>query len=184
MCRCDYRRGFGWDIGFTDHLYTPLGTKSKHSAIADLHKSQITTAPAKCFPACCVFTSRSIAAASNSGHSSASRASPLWTAYSPHRAPYRTDSVAAVAFLITPLHGPSIKHRSQQYLYCCMRILCRGNLFTEPLPRNECSFRAISKERPFLWLHSSCFQQICHNIFCTAFHNNPWHKPAKYSLFS
>jgi hypothetical protein len=26
--------------------------------------------------------------------------------------------------LMNPLHGPSIKHRFQQYLYCCMRFRC------------------------------------------------------------
>jgi hypothetical protein len=45
----------------------------------------------------------------------------------------RTDFVAPVT---TPLYGPSRKHRFQQYLYCCMRIRCHGNVFTEPLPRN------------------------------------------------
>jgi hypothetical protein len=39
-----------------------------------LHNSQITTAPAKPFLACCVFTRRSLATATNSGDSSASRA--------------------------------------------------------------------------------------------------------------
>jgi hypothetical protein len=38
---------------------------------------------------------------------------------------------------ITPLHGPSRKHRLQHYLYWCMRIHCWRNLFTEPLPRNR-----------------------------------------------
>jgi hypothetical protein len=38
--------------------------------------------------------------------------------------------------LITSLHGPSKKHRLQQYLNCCMSIRCHGNAFTEPLPRN------------------------------------------------
>jgi cytochrome c oxidase assembly factor CtaG len=28
------------------------------------------------------------------------------------------------------------KHRFHQYLYCCMRILYRWNVFTKPLPRN------------------------------------------------
>jgi hypothetical protein len=52
------------------------------------------------------------------------------------------------------LHGPWIKHNFQQFLYCWMRICCRGNVFTEPfssvgrllfliknvLPSSECYF--------------------------------------------
>jgi hypothetical protein len=44
--------------------------------------------------------------------------------------------LASVALLITHLHGPSRKHCFQQYLSCCMRIRCRGNVFTELLLRN------------------------------------------------
>jgi hypothetical protein len=35
--------------GFIDHIYTPLGTTSNYSGIANLHNSQINTAPAKPF---------------------------------------------------------------------------------------------------------------------------------------
>jgi hypothetical protein len=35
--------------GFIDHLYTPIGTKSIYSAVANLHNSQITAAQAKPF---------------------------------------------------------------------------------------------------------------------------------------
>jgi hypothetical protein len=63
--------------GFIDHLYTPLGTTSNYSATADLHTLQITTAPAKPFPACYVLTSRFLATTSNSGDSSASHAQVL-----------------------------------------------------------------------------------------------------------
>jgi hypothetical protein len=52
--------------------YTPLGTTSNYSASANLHNSQITAAPAKPFAACYVFTSCSLATASNSGDFSAS----------------------------------------------------------------------------------------------------------------
>jgi hypothetical protein len=45
-------------------------------------------------------------------------------------------TLTSIVLLITPLHGPSRKRRFQQYLYCCMSIRCRGNMFTEPLPRN------------------------------------------------
>jgi hypothetical protein len=57
-----------------DHLYTLLGTTSYYSAIAHFYTLQITAAPAKPFPACCDFRSRSLASPSNRRNSSASRA--------------------------------------------------------------------------------------------------------------
>jgi hypothetical protein len=48
--------GYGLVNGFIDLLYTPLGTTSNYSATFNLHTLQITTAPAKPFPACCVLT--------------------------------------------------------------------------------------------------------------------------------
>jgi hypothetical protein len=69
--------GFGLVNGFIDHLYTRIGTTSNYSATANLQNSQITTAPAKPFPACCVFTSHSPAKASNSGDVSALHAQVL-----------------------------------------------------------------------------------------------------------
>jgi hypothetical protein len=53
-------------------LYTRLGTTSSYSTVADLHNLQITTAPVKPFLRCCIFTSCSLATASNSGNSSVS----------------------------------------------------------------------------------------------------------------
>jgi hypothetical protein len=44
--------------------------------------------------------------------------------------------ILASTVLITPFHGPSRKHRFEHYLYCCMRIRCRGNVFTKPLNTN------------------------------------------------
>jgi hypothetical protein len=63
--------GFRLNTGF-DPLYSRLGTTSNYSATANRHDSQITTAYAKSFPACCVFTSRYLVTVSNSGDSSAS----------------------------------------------------------------------------------------------------------------
>jgi hypothetical protein len=34
---CDYRRGFGLEIGFFDHFNTQLVTTLNYNAIADLH---------------------------------------------------------------------------------------------------------------------------------------------------
>jgi hypothetical protein len=152
----------GLVIGFTGHLYTPLGTTSNYRVTANLHNSQITPAPAKSFPVCCVFTSRSLAAASNSAASSASHAQVLSS-----QPLYRTDLVAPTVFLATPRHRPRIQHRSSvacvsiaagtclpsrslaAALYSCLLSICC--LATDvvplsvsrPLTTNECCFRAV-----------------------------------------
>jgi hypothetical protein len=41
--------GYGLDIEFIGHLYTPLDTTGNYSVTAYLYNSQITTAPAKSF---------------------------------------------------------------------------------------------------------------------------------------
>jgi hypothetical protein len=41
--------GYGLDIGFIDHLYTPLVSTSNYSVTVNQHTLQITTAPAKPF---------------------------------------------------------------------------------------------------------------------------------------
>jgi hypothetical protein len=69
---CDCRRGMD---GILD-LLTQLGTTNNYSAPANLHSSQFTIAPAKPFPACCIF-SRSLSTASNSVDSSATHAQVL-----------------------------------------------------------------------------------------------------------
>jgi hypothetical protein len=43
--------------------------------------------------------------------------------------------------LITPLHGPSSKHRFQQYLYCYMRVHWSKNVLTVPLLWYTCLSR-------------------------------------------
>jgi hypothetical protein len=49
--------------GSIDHLYTRLGTIGTYKAISDFHTSQIITAPAKLYPACCGFNCRFLATA-------------------------------------------------------------------------------------------------------------------------
>jgi hypothetical protein len=68
----DSRRGFGLDIGFTDHLNTRLVTTVNYRLIADLHTLQINTAHAKSFPGYSVFTNICLVTDSNNGYSSAS----------------------------------------------------------------------------------------------------------------
>jgi hypothetical protein len=164
---CDYIRDLDWMTTYAARL----GATSSYSATASNQNSQITTAPAKSFPACCVFTSRSLATASNSRDSSASsthvipsptliqnclRAIP-WTEQGrslfsacleglncTQHSPSRLNCQLSVPFRTT-LYAPNIKHRFQQYLYYFLRIRCRGKVFIEPLP---------SKGR-LLWLHYS-----------------------------
>jgi hypothetical protein len=82
-----------------------LGTTSNYSAIAHLHNSHITTAPAKPFPACSAFTSRSLATLYISWDYSASRAQVLFSQTSAQNW-LLTGWVAPIVFLITPRHGP------------------------------------------------------------------------------
>jgi hypothetical protein len=56
---------------------------------------------------------------------------PLWTT-----APFQMNYCCFNCPPYNALHGRSRKHRSQQCLYCYMRILCSGNVYTEQLLRN------------------------------------------------
>jgi hypothetical protein len=159
--QCDYRRGFGSDIGFIYHLYRQLRTASNYSAIANLHILQITTAHAKFFqPA--VFTSRSLVTASNSGDSSASALkSSLNGGSLPndtflHRLPYRTDLVAPISFLINTRHGPGRQQRSFSYVN-----RFHGNVFTESFPSSGRLFLFISNLLPSTGSRSAvCFAAV------------------------
>jgi hypothetical protein len=97
--------------------------------ISTIHKSP--QQPLNLFRPARVFTSRFLATASNGGDFSPSRPQVLSEGGSlPTTSfPYTTDLVAPFVILITPLHGSSRKHRFQRYLYCCMHIICRGNVF-------------------------------------------------------
>jgi hypothetical protein len=97
---CDCRRGLEWLL----HLlttYTRFICTSNYSAAINFYNSQTTTATAKSFPACCVFTSRFLVTASNNGNSTASALKS-----SLHSLPYWTDLVASVVFKATHRHGP------------------------------------------------------------------------------
>jgi hypothetical protein len=155
-CMSDYRRGFGLEIGFIDHLYTQLGTTLNYSAIANLHNLQITTAHVKSFPACCVFTSRSPVMASNSGNSAASAVkSSLNSGSLPidsflHSLPYRTDLLSPAVFLITAHVDNSFRSRTL--------IRCRGNVFTEPFSSSGRLFLLIKNLLPNNDVRGRCLE--------------------------
>jgi hypothetical protein len=116
-----YRQGFRFDIGFIDHLNTRLISTSNYCATTNLHNLQITTAPAKPFPACSFFTSRFLATALTV------EILQLHTLKSClHKLLYRSDWVASMVFLITSPHEQRRKPSFQQYLYCCMSIRAVG----------------------------------------------------------
>jgi hypothetical protein len=137
------------DIGFIDHLYTQLGTRSNYSITANLQTLQITTTHAKSFPAFCVFTGVSLVTASNSGDSlvsaikSSLNGGSLSTDSFLHRLPYRTDLAAPVVFLITSQHGLRRQHCSFSY---ANRF--RENVFTEPFPKSGCIYLFIKNLLP------------------------------------
>jgi hypothetical protein len=77
MCNNDYIQGLDWWLDLLTTYAHDLRTTSNYSASTNLHNSQITTAPVKPFPACCVFINCSLSMASNSRDSSASYAQVL-----------------------------------------------------------------------------------------------------------
>jgi hypothetical protein len=74
---CDYRRDLDWwmDLPNTYTHHSELQVITAPPLISTLYKSPLH--PLTLFPACCVFISRSLPAASNRGDSSASRAQVL-----------------------------------------------------------------------------------------------------------
>jgi hypothetical protein len=110
-CMCDWlQTGFELVNGFTNQSYTRFVITSNYRVTANIHNSQITTAPAKSFPACCVFTSRSLAMSYDNGDSSASRAQIRFS--QPHAELFVSNLVAPSVFKITPWQGPHRKHHS------------------------------------------------------------------------
>jgi hypothetical protein len=52
--------------------------------------------------------------------------------------PYKQEILGRTKRLLSfDTAEPHRKPRIQQFLYCCVYILCRGNVFTEPLPIND-----------------------------------------------
>jgi hypothetical protein len=64
--------------------------------------------------------------------------------------PYGFDLIASVSFLVTPRHGPSRKHRFQQYIVACVSIAvgtCLQSRYLETALQatiTECIFRRSS----------------------------------------
>jgi hypothetical protein len=114
-CRSCVNRRFGgtYRLHLQGRKISERGTiMSRWLQTVNLHNLQY---PLSLRQACCVFTSRFVVTASNSGNSSAStlkssmNGGSIPTVPLLHRLPYRTDSVAPTVFLITLPHGPPQK---------------------------------------------------------------------------
>jgi hypothetical protein len=131
----DYKRGMDWilDVLTTCTHHSELQVITALSLIFTLYKSP--QHPLSPFPTCCVFNSRSLATASNSGDSSAFRAHVVarrltLDIWNPLNCQPSTSRIALIVFLNTTLRRPNRKHRFQQY---CI-VVC---VFTDTLPRKE-----------------------------------------------
>jgi hypothetical protein len=113
----DFRRGFGMEIIFIDHFNTQLVNTINYIAI--FHIFQITTAHAKSFLVCCLFTSRSLVTALTVGVIQPHRPSFLFT-----DSFYKWLLIPQPVSVITSRHGPCRKYRS--FLYFSR---FRGNVF-------------------------------------------------------
>jgi hypothetical protein len=117
-----------------DHLYTSLGTANNYSPIADIHTLQITTAPAKNFPACCVLTSRFLATACNSEVSSATRAQVLLS--QPLLQSWTELNCQSSVELDCPnclLYNSSTRTTWKTlFFYCCMPARLHGTCLSSP----------------------------------------------------
>jgi hypothetical protein len=129
--------------GFTDHLYTRLGTTSTYSVIADLHTSQITRAHARSSQS--AFTSRFLVMDLNSGGSSAAVVKPL-----PAGEHCTTELIAPTVVAMTSRHAPHRKHRYSIVAFVsfaaetCLLSRCPETVLLSiccvvslPLPRNR-----------------------------------------------
>jgi hypothetical protein len=124
----DSRRGLGLDIGPTDHSNTKPAATLNHSAIANFHILQITKSlPQSAVPPPDPSPRQRPAIMAILP---LPRSSQLRTA-----APFHLSILAKIVPL-SPSHGPSRKPFQTVPLLLHKRIRCRGNVFTEPLPKN------------------------------------------------
>jgi hypothetical protein len=119
--------GFGLVNGFIDHLYTRLGITSNYSVTADLHNSQITTAPTRP-QSFIVFPSRCLVTALNDGFFS----------FCAHAIAHWLVLTTELSASNCPPHNISARTTEKTpFFYCCVRVHCRRNVFTKLLPRNS-----------------------------------------------
>jgi hypothetical protein len=146
---CDCRRGLDWILDLMTnytHDSEPQVIRAP-TLVSTVHKS----APAKSFPACCVFTSRSLVTATNSGDSLASAFT-----FSLNGGSFPT--LATDSFLQNPVQNwlgyPNVlpcnssARPTQTTPFILVCVCYRGNAFTEPFPSSGRLFLLIKDMLP------------------------------------
>jgi hypothetical protein len=130
--------GFGLVNEFIDHLHdSELQAITAPPLISTIHKSPQRSVIL--FPACVVFTNRSLATSSNIRDSSASRAQVL-SSQPPVQRSLGLPSCLQV-FGMDHVETP----RFQQYLYCCASIRCCGNVLPSRCLETSLIYLPISR---------------------------------------
>jgi hypothetical protein len=62
----------------------------------------------------------------------------------------------------------------QKYLYCCMRVRCRGNVFTEPLPWNGSTRNQLNLNNVYTWIWSVVDNKESSHINLSSNVSNLW----------
>jgi hypothetical protein len=143
--------------GFTDRLYTQPETISNYSSIANLHTLQITRAPAKPFPACCVFTSRSLATAPNSTTARAELSSTVNSTITPLLLsfPFRTQLTGCPNYLFylicTDWVENTVSNSNFVVMEACLPRRCIETAVL--LLLRACMFQALPNNGCCLWSH-------------------------------
>jgi hypothetical protein len=144
------------EIWIGEWIYWPLIHTTRN------YKQLNTTAPAKPFPTCYVFTSSSLATASNTGYSSASRAQVL-----PSQPPVQnsTELIAPSILSITSRHEPYRKHR-----FCIVAFVSAAAGTCLPSRRPETAAARASENAVLLLLRVGMLRELPGNGRCLQSH--------------
>jgi hypothetical protein len=148
-CMCDYRRGFGFQIGFIDPLQ--IVNTNHNDTIANFYSLQIITAHAKSFQSAAVSTIRCLVTASNSEDSSTTPSKS-----SLHKFPY--DRILIIDLSRLKYLGTDCVENT---VHCFTLTVSVGTcLFAKALPSNGCVYMRVKNVLPSSECFVVCFEVI------------------------